>query len=218
VPLNISAGCRLVVVELIGPVVDDGGAVTRTIADILTRAGLDLLPGAQDRIAGMAPAHALRTLAEGHGRFELVDDLAGLEARCLPALSAWAGTGHARLVSNAIEGWQRLADAGFARAMLTALPAEVATPLAERVGLVVAPEEWIVAGDSRGIPHPDRISAHLAGRNAAGSSAALVQSIGAALAVAAAGCREVVAVGAGGATMLADRTIAAIGEYADVRG
>jgi phosphoglycolate phosphatase-like HAD superfamily hydrolase len=206
-----------VVVELIGPVVDDSDAVTRTIADTLTRAGLDLLPGALDRIAGMAPVHALRTLAEGHGRFELVEDVEQLVARTTPSLAAWAASGTARLVPGARDAWHRLADSGSARALLTNLSSEASAHLVERLGLVVEAGEWIVADDARGLPHPDRLTAFLGDRHAASATVALVQSIGAALSVASAGCRELVAVGAGGATMFADRTIASVGDYVDVR-
>lgn len=200
------------VVELIGPVVDDGGAVSRTIAEVLTRAGLDLLPGALDQVAGMAPAHALRTLAEGHGRFEVVEELDRLVGRVEAALLDWAGTGQARVAAGALTGWQGLVDAGVERAMLTAIPAEAASRLAGRLGIVVEPGEWIVADDAAGLPRPDRLTGHIAGRLAPGEVVAMVGSVGAALAAAAAGCR-VVAVAGGGAAMFADRTIATIGDY-----
>lgn len=202
------------VVELIGPVVDDDGAVSRTIAETLTRAGLDLLPGALAQVAGMAPAHALRTLAEGHGRFELVEQLDQLAGRAAPALAAWAANGHARAAPGAVEAWRQLAAAGVERAMLTTIPVESASRLTTRLGITVDPGEWLVADDGRGLPHPDRLTAHLAGRFAATEVVALVQSVGAALGAAAAGFREVVAVGNGGARMFADREVANIGEFA----
>lgn len=201
------------VVELIGPLVDDAGAVGRTVADALTGAGLDLLPGALDQVAGMAPAHALRTLAEGHGRFELVDALDQLLGQTSPALASWAAVGAARVVPGAPEAWLSLAGQGSERAVLTTLPAALAATLVERLGIRVLPHEWIVADDSRGPPHPDHVSRYLAGRGGPTDTVALVQSVGAALAAASAGCR-VVAVGAsGGASMFADAQVGGIGEF-----
>lgn len=201
------------VVELIGPVVDDSGAIGRTLSEALGRAGLDLLPGALEQAAGMAPEHALRTLAEGHGRFELAEGLEQLLEGAVPALAAWAARGSARLVTGAAAGWQSLASDGTARAMLTTLPRGSAQVVAERLGLEVHPTEWLDADDTRGPPHPDRIVRHLAERGCSGPGVALVHSPGAALAAAAAGCR-VIAVGRGsGAALFADQQIAAIGEY-----
>ena len=201
------------VVELVGPVVDDAGVVGRTIADTLTRAGLDLLPGALDQVSGMAPAHALRTLAEGHGRFELVEDIARLLRQAEPSLSAWAEAGPAREVDGAGATWHQWGSRGLSRAMLTNLPLPAAKRLAARIGIVVADEEWLPASDERGLPHPDHLQAHLAGRVAPGEAVALVQSIGAALGAASTGCR-VVAVGErGGAAMFADAQVATIGDW-----
>ena len=201
------------VVELIGPVVDDGDAVGRTISDAFTRGGLALLPGSLEQVAGMAPAHALRTLAEGHGRFEMVEELDLLIARTVPTLNAWAGGGTARLVPGAAAAWQALARPDISRAMLTTLPRSAATALAQRLGISVAPEEWICADDARGPPHPDHIAQHATDRGSHHDRVALVQSVGAALASASAGCR-VVSVGArSGAAMFADQQIAAISEF-----
>ncbi len=67
------------VVELIGPVVDDGGAVSRTIAESLTRAGLDLRPGAMDQVAGMARIKD----SAGSSRTRLQDGLCERRGRIL---------------------------------------------------------------------------------------------------------------------------------------
>lgn len=201
------------VVELIGPVVDDGDAVGRTISEAFTRGGLALLPGALEQVAGMAPAHALRTLAEGHGRFEMVEDLDHLLARTVPTLNAWAIAGTARMVPGAAAAWHALAAPNTSRAMLTTLPRQAAEALAQRLAIAVEPEEWICADDLRGPPHPDHVAQHVAGRGEHADAVALVQSVGAALAAASAGCR-VVAVGArSGAAMFADQHVTTIGEY-----
>ena len=201
------------VVELIGPLVDDAGAVGRTLADVLTDAGLDLLPGALDQVAGMSPNHALRTLAEGHGRFELVESLDRLVARTAPALASWAARGEARAAPGAIAAWGALATPGTERAVLTTLPADLAATVAERIGFSVAPHEWIVADDSRGPPHPDHVVRHRTGRGEVAEAVALVQSVGAALAAAAAGCRVVAVGGRGGASLFADMQVTTIGDY-----
>jgi phosphoglycolate phosphatase-like HAD superfamily hydrolase len=202
-----------VVVELIGPVVDDAGVIGRTLSGALNAAGLNLLPGALAQAAGMSPAHALRTLAEGHGRFELVEEAEQLLQRAMPALAAWAASGPARLVSGAAEGWQSLAIDGTVRAMLTTLPRGSGNVVAGRLGLEVHPAEWLEAGDVRGPPHPDHIVQYLTERGCSDAGVALVHSPGAALAAAAAGCR-VIAVGEGsGAALFADQQIAGIGEY-----
>lgn len=212
-PPNISAGPRLVVVELVGPVVDDAGAVARTVADALTHGGLDLLPGALMQASGMAPEHALRTLAEGHGRFELVEQLGQLVSRTVPALVAWASTGNATIAPGALEAWRAIASSGSSRAMLTTLPTQAARSLTQRLDIDVAEEEWIVADDSRGPPHPDHIRQFLA-RSAVGAEAvALVSTVGAALAAASAGCRVIAVGGRGGATMFADAQVARIEEF-----
>jgi phosphoglycolate phosphatase-like HAD superfamily hydrolase len=202
-----------VVVELIGPVVDDMGAVGRTISEALTSGGLELLPGALDQAAGMAPAHALRTLAEGHGRFELVEELDLLLARSLPTLIAWAGGGNAMVVPGAVDAWQALARPEVDRAMLTSLPAAAAHELARRHGVAVSADEWICADDLRGPPHPDHILRHAGALGHPVEKVALVQSIGAALAAAAAGCRVVAVGNRGGAAMFADEQLSGIAEF-----
>lgn len=199
------------VVELIGPVVDDSGALERTLADTLTQAGLDLLPGALDQVAGMAPRHALRTVAEGSGRFELIEDLEDLVRRHAAAVDNWTGRGALREAPGAGAAWQQLAaDDSIERAMLTSLPLDLAKRVAGRLGIVVAEHEWLEASDQRGLPHPDHLRAHHAGGH---TPVALVRSVGAALGAASAGYR-VVAVGSrGGAVMFADEQVATIGEW-----
>lgn len=202
-----SAAGLLLVIELIGPLVDDGGAIVAAITAPLLRAGLELRPGAVDQVAGMAPEHAIRTLVEGHGRFELLEELDELVLAAEQGIAAWAQSGAVRADPQALDGWRHLAAAGASLAVLTAIPGDLAARAAERVGLVVHDSEWLVAADGRGVPHPD----HLTALTGAGNAVALVGSIGAGLAVAAARCREVIAVGsAPGAALFADITVPGI--------
>ncbi len=203
-----SAGGLLLLLELVGPLLDDGGAIAAAIGAPLVRAGLELRRGAVDQVAGMAPAHAIRTLIEGHGRFELLEELDELVLSAEQGIATWAGSGPVKPVADALDGWRHLAASGARLAVLVAFPGDLAARAAERVGLVVHDSEWLVAADQRGVPHPD----HLTRRIDAGEAVALVHSVGAGLAAAAARCREVIAVGsAPGAAMFADITLPAIG-------
>lgn len=219
-PEKTSADGGLLLIELVGPLVDGRANVAGALGDGLGGRGVELRPGALDQVGGMALPHAIRTLLEGHGRHDLLDESDELELETERALAAWAATGPVLAADGALDGWRHLAAAGRPLAVLTALPLDVAVRLAERIGLVVHETEWLVAADGQGTPRADHLSGYLAGR----PTTALVGSIGAALATAAAGCHEVIAVGNDrGAVMLADRSVPAIGGpgtpfWAAVRG
>ncbi len=204
---NTSAAGPVVMVELLGPLIDDQGAIAAAIAAPLQRASVELRPGALDQVAGMAPVHALKTLIEGHGRFELLEELEDLTLAAEQGIAAWASSGRLRSPEGALDGWRHLAASGATLTVLSSIPGDLAHRAAERMGLVVHENEWLIASDELGAPRPDRLNERIDGAG----SVALVGSIGAALAVAATGCRAIIAVGRSpGAAMLADVTVPAL--------
>ena len=200
-----SAMPALVVVELLGPLVQGRDPIVTMLGEALASEGVEPRPGALEQARGMALRPALERLLEGHGRQELLEEVDRIEARILGRL---AGAGGGReAATGAVAGWQRLGRSGSRVAVVTNLPAQLAARLAGQAGIEVASWQWIVAADGRGLPHPDRLLEWFEGRVRPGQVTAMVSSAAAALAAASAGCGAVVAVGDGGAAMLADSVI-----------
>lgn len=201
----------LVVVELLGPLLEGTDRVAAALGEALAGEGIELRPGALEQAQGMAVRPALERLLEGHGRHELMDEAERIESRVLGRLGAWQGAAP-RAAEDALEGWRRLERSESRIAVLTILPADLSARLAGAAGIEVESWQWIHAGDARGLPHPDRLLEWFEGRVEPARVAALVGSTAAALAATAAGCGEVIAVGNGGAAMLAERQVATIND------
>jgi phosphoglycolate phosphatase-like HAD superfamily hydrolase len=146
---------RLHLVELVGPLVDDGGSFARTLCDVLAAAGLPLRAGASDLTEGSVPEHAIATVLGGHGRDDdqaAVDRLAGEVrrrwARLTESRECRAAPGAADWVASHLA-------AGGAVGVVSNLPGLLVATLLERTGLPAL----AVAEGSRGLPHPDAILA-----------------------------------------------------------
>ncbi|HRP06948.1 MAG TPA: hypothetical protein PLL69_00540 [Gemmatimonadales bacterium] len=202
-----SAMPALVVVELLGPLLQGPDPIATVLREALEAEGLELRPGALEQAQGMALRPALERLLEGHGRQELLDEVDRIEALARGRLASRRKTGMLRAASGASEGWQRLQESGSRLAVITNLPADLATGLAAAAGIAVESWQWIVADDGRGFPHPDHLLEWFDGRVTPDQVAAMVASAAAASAATSAGCGSVVAVGNGGAAMLADTVI-----------
>lgn len=196
----------LVVVELLGPLLQGGNQVAATLGEVLAREGVEIRPGALDQARGMAVGPALEQLLSGHGRDDLLEEVDRIEASVGALLERWGGRDPVA-TEGAVVGWQRLRESGSRVAVITILPTVLSNRLAAATGIEVESWQWVHAGDGRGLPHPDRLLEWFEGRLPADQVTALVESAAAALAATAAGCGEVIAVGGGGARMLAQRSI-----------
>jgi phosphoglycolate phosphatase-like HAD superfamily hydrolase len=146
---------RLHLIELVGPLVDDGGSFARTLRDVLAEAGLPMRAGAVDLTEGSVPEHAIATALGGHGRD---DDRATVERLASEVRRRWAGVTERREYRGApgAAGWVagRLSAGGVIAVVSNLPPALVATVL-EGAGLPALP----LAEGKRGLPHPDAIVA-----------------------------------------------------------
>jgi hypothetical protein len=211
VTANSSASAGPLVIELVGPLWDDGGGFARTLVDVVADRGVELRPGAADQVAGAGVAWALATLLEGHGRGDLLGERAALEGEVVRRWALLGGAGSVRPRSAALAALGRIAGTR-PLAVLTGLPG----PLGERLAAVIAetvPVDVIQADGPDGLPRPDRITAWLAARGAEPSAAtALLGSSPAMLAALAARIGNVCLIGDGGpaTAMLAERTAASV--------
>lgn len=202
------------VVELVGPLIDDGGAFTRTLAEVLLHHGVMVRPGSLEQVGGAGVDWAVATLLEGHGRSEepgRVDELADEVRRRWVELAAGPGL---RPRPDAIAAI-REAAAGRAVAIVSALPQPVVAALTTLAGLEDGPVATIIADGEDGLPRPALLSAWLAQVAPTGPPAtALLASAPALLAAIGARCGDVVLVGDGGsaAAMLAERHVATVAE------
>lgn len=149
---------RLHLIELVGPLVDDGGSFARTLHDVLAESGLPLRAGASDLTEGSVPEHAIATVLGGHGRD---DDQATVERLAGEVRRRWARLAESRdcRPADGAGAWvaRRLA-AGGTIGVVSNLPGFLVATLLERVGLPAL----TVAEGSRGLPHPDAIVAMVA--------------------------------------------------------
>jgi phosphoglycolate phosphatase-like HAD superfamily hydrolase len=146
---------RLHLLELVGPLVDDGGGFARTLYDVLAESGLPMRSGASDLTEGAEPGHAIATALGGHGRDDDRATVARLESEVHRRWLRVAERGECQRAEGA-EGWvaRRLA-AGGQIGVVSNLPADVAATLLERVGLPAL----VVASGARGLPYADPIVA-----------------------------------------------------------
>lgn len=182
------------VVELVGPVVDDGGAFDRTVRDVLADLGVVPRAGAEALVAGAGARHALATLLGGHGHDAEPELLARAEVEVERRWVALAAAGTLRTAHGAPERLRRAGAAG----LLTGLPPSVATALLEGAGLGDVP----IGTAGRTMPHPDAVH-DLVGRLgvAPGDVTAVLGSPAAMLAAAQAGVVRIVACGGGDAPL-----------------
>ncbi len=200
------------VVELVGPLVDDRGALLRTVDEALRRAGIEPRPGALAQVAGGSVAWALGTLLDGHGRADEPDRVASITRE---VEAGWERAARSGLVArpDAVSWWRRRLDGPATTLVCTSLPQAVALAVGEAAGLEGFAAALVPAGGGDGLPRPDRIRSALAARQlVAAEVTAAVTSPAALLAAMAAGCGRVVLVGAAGpaAEMLAEHRAATL--------
>ncbi|MEO5800648.1 MAG: HAD family hydrolase [Gemmatimonadales bacterium] len=154
---------RLVVFDLSGTTVHDGGGVVRrTLRDVLAGVGLELREGALEGVAGLPKRTAIRTLLEGHGRDELLDRLDSLHADFASRMRRWYRDDPAvREVTGATETFRALHAAGIQVAIATGFTRDVLDVVLARLGWVGAdsPVNATRASDEvkRSRPWPDAI-------------------------------------------------------------
>lgn len=214
-PQNSSPLPANLVIEFVGPLVDDGGAVSATIAGALVELGVEIRPGAIDQVSGANLDWALGTLLEGHGRHDLLerhDELvARITARWRDALRS-----RAPRVTPAVAGaWSRLREGGGRVAVLSTLPRELTLEVALAAGLGDLDPIVLDGSGAEGPPRPTglielstRWGIEPAGLHAAvGSAPAMLAAISAR-------CGSVTLVGAPNpqAMLLAERSVASLAE------
>jgi phosphoglycolate phosphatase-like HAD superfamily hydrolase len=185
---------QLHLIELVGPLVDDGGAFARTLDEVLAESGVRVR-GAAELTEGSPPAHVIGTVLGGHGRD---DDAAVVDRLAAAVLGRWARLveRECRLVAGAGAWIARRVAAGGKIGVVSNLPRPLVVTLLERVGLPALP----VAEGGRGFPHPDPIVAGMADLRVAREETIVVaRSPAVLLAATQAGVAEMVLVGSGSA-------------------
>jgi phosphoglycolate phosphatase-like HAD superfamily hydrolase len=145
-----------VVIELVGPLLDDRGALANTYREVLAAERVVLRPGAIAQVAGAATEWALTTLLEGHGRFELVDRVGELARRVEREWSGMVRSGILRPAPGAFAGWDRI-DEGAALLLLFGGTPTLAAELLDGCGFETTLDYAVVGSGRDGLPRPDSI-------------------------------------------------------------
>ena len=189
---------RLHLIELVGPLVDDGGAFTRTVQDVLAESGLQLR-GVADLTEGSAPAHVIATVLGGHGRDDDRALIERLEGEVLRRWTRVAESRECRLAVGAGAWIERRIAAGQRIGVVSNLAPQLATVMLDRVGL----PPLMLAEGARQLPHPDAIVAAMMAAAAPRECTTVVaRSPAVLLAATQAGVAEVVLQGSGSARWL----------------
>ncbi len=201
---------RLVVVELAGPLVDDRGAFSRTAAEVLRTAGVELPPRGLEQVVGGAPRWALETLLGGHGRDDLAGRLASMVGEVARGWEELVRSGSLASAPGAARWLDGMVAAGQEFLVFSQLPLELAEEVARKVGLPGLVGRMVAAEP----PDAAALSSAM-GRRPGSECTALVSSPAGILAASGARIGEVVLVGAASqaATMLpVDRWVGTIDE------
>jgi phosphonatase-like hydrolase len=154
---------RVVVFDVAGTTVDDGGAVPRLLQAALERAGVSVRPAAIEGVMGLGKVQALRTLLEGHGREDLLEDVGAIHADFVARFRKHTATeGGIRTLPGVDETFAALRAADVAVALDTGFPRELLDAILERTGWREGVAlSTTVASDEvpRGRPYPDMIDA-----------------------------------------------------------
>lgn len=146
---------HLHLIELVGPLVDDGGAFARTLHEALAERGLPIRGGAEDLTEGSAPGHAIATVLGGHGRDDDNGAITQLEDEVLRRWARIVTQGACRLAPGADRWVDDRLGSGGAVGVVSNLPTDLVASLLEGVGLPALE----VATGARGLPHPDAVVA-----------------------------------------------------------
>lgn len=205
------------VVEIVGPLIEDRGILTASVGKVLSGAGLELRPGALDQMAGADLGWAVSTALEGHGRDDLAGSTPELVRRVIDLWRHSVNSGQLTLAPGAAESWRALLQSGRAVFLLSPLPAPLVGELGSKLRLA-ALEQMLVRNSERfmGAPKPDSLRAAMASQSADPTQTlAAVSSPSAIMASVAAGCNEVIQVGLPtgiGESMPVDRFVGRIDE------
>lgn len=156
---------RLVVFDVSGTTVHDGGGVVRrTLREVLAGAGLELRDGALDGVAGLPKRTAIRTLLEGHGRDELLPQVEALHADFAERMRRWyRDDPGVREVPGTSDTFLNLRRAGIRVALATGFSRDVLDVILTRLRWTGAdsPIDATLASDEvkRARPWPDSIDA-----------------------------------------------------------
>lgn len=187
---------RGLVIEVIGPLVDDRGLLARTYVDILAEVQVVLRPGALEQVAGASIEWTLQTLLEGHGRFDLLDRVPEFVERIRREWDRLVPSGLMRLGAGAGSAWRQITLSD--RRVLLLFGGDPATVPVLLDSLELDRNELVavVGGGPTGLPQPDTITDWLASHNLPADAVnAAVWSPPATLAAGGAGLREICLVG-----------------------
>jgi phosphonatase-like hydrolase len=153
---------ELVVFDLAGTTVRDGGAVGRCFRESLEAVGLTVTPEEVSRVMGLKKPEALRLLIERSGqRDSLIDQVDPIHADFVARIQQFyrtdPGVGE---VPGTSETFRRLHEAGIKVALDTGFSRDIVQLLLDRVGWMERGlVEASVTSDEvpRGRPHPDMI-------------------------------------------------------------
>jgi phosphonatase-like hydrolase len=153
---------ELVVFDMAGTTVAEGGAVYRCLRETLSHAGLEVSAEAVKEVKGMAKNEALRLLVErSEGRDQFLDRLPELHRDFVNRICDFYRTSSSvSEMPGASETFRRLHAAGIMVALNTGFSRDIVDSLLERLGW--AESELInatVTSDevARGRPHADMI-------------------------------------------------------------
>lgn len=184
------------VIEVIGPLLDDRGTMARTYQDLLATEQVVLRPGAVAQVAGAAIEWTLQTLLEGHGRFDLAGQLPVLRQRVSREWEGLTKAGLLRAARFADEAWPRIKASGLPVLLLFGGDPALVPELLASGGLSAAPTVQVGGGGSNGLPRPDAVKAWLETMGLeANAVRAAVRSPAAALAAAGARLQSVTLIG-----------------------
>lgn len=186
-------------IEVVGPLVDDRGLMAHTYADLLADEGVVLRPGAIEQVAGASIDWALRTLLEGHGRFDLVERASEFEQRVRREWQALVPSGLLRLAPQAATAWHQILESGVPVLLLFGGRPATVPELFTGLGLPLGEQVEVGGGGLRGLPRPDAIRSWSdAAKLPSTSVRAAVRSPAAALGAGGAGLGEICLVGVPG--------------------
>jgi beta-phosphoglucomutase-like phosphatase (HAD superfamily) len=202
---------RLLVVELVGPLIDDRGVISRTAAKVLRQAGVELPSRAFDQTAGGGPRWALETLLGGHGRDDLGGRLPELAGELTRNWKELVATGEMSQAPGAARWLEAVTRSGQEFVVFSQLARETAEAAARAAGLTGLVGRIVEAAP----PDPSLIGNAIAERGGGRAVAALVSSPAGVLATSGARIGEVVLVGLANPSASAlpvDRWVGAIDE------
>lgn len=153
---------ELVVFDMAGTTVAEGGAVYRCLRDTLKHAGLDVSPEAVREVKGRAKDEALRLLVERAGDgHKLLERLPELHRDFVARICDFYRTSpEVQEMPGARETFRRLRAAGVMIALNTGFSRDIVDSLLERIGWTEGDLiDATVTSDevAQGRPHPDMI-------------------------------------------------------------